>query len=101
MATGAQEAELKQQGALEASRDPNSLVSAEDAERKALEESKRAGVEAYSFDPDATAEQKAAQAKSVRTRLPPQARIARNWLTGFCVACAGGLPSPAHGEGIC
>lgn len=70
MATGAQEAELKQQGAFEASRDPANPVSAEDAERKAMTESKKAGVQAYSFDPDATAEEKAAQAKSVSSSRP-------------------------------
>lgn len=65
MAAVAQEAELKQQGALEASRDPINPVSAEDAERKALVESRKAGVQAYIFDPEASAEQKAAQARSV------------------------------------
>jgi hypothetical protein len=79
MATVAQEAELKQQGAFEASRDPTIPVSSEDAEKKALTESKKAGVEAYSFDPNATAEQKAAQAKSVRLDLARFLR--RNWLT--------------------
>ena len=69
MATAAQEAELKQQGAFEASRDPSNPVSAEDAELKALTETKKAGVPAYMFDPDATPEQKAAQAKSVSQSL--------------------------------
>ncbi|KFY52897.1 hypothetical protein V496_08078 [Pseudogymnoascus sp. VKM F-4515 (FW-2607)] len=64
MATAAQEAEIKQQGAFEASRDPTNPVSAEDAELKAITESKKAGVQAYSFDPNATAEEKAAQAAS-------------------------------------
>ncbi|KFY31117.1 hypothetical protein V493_01382 [Pseudogymnoascus sp. VKM F-4281 (FW-2241)] len=64
MATAAQEAEIKQQGAFEASRDPSNPVSAEDAELKAITESKKAGVQAYSFDPNATAEEKAAQAAS-------------------------------------
>lgn len=63
--TQAQEAELKMQGAVEASRDPRNPVSAADAEAKALTESKKAGVAAFTFDPDATPEQKAAQAKSV------------------------------------
>jgi hypothetical protein len=65
MATAAQEAEIKQQGAFEAARDPTNPVSAEDAELKAMTESKKAGVQAFSFDPDATPEQKAAQAASV------------------------------------
>lgn len=67
MATAAQEAEIKQQGAFEASRDPTNPVSAADAEAKAMTESKKAGVQAYSFDPNATAEEKAAQAASVRS----------------------------------
>lgn len=66
MATAAQEAELKQQGAFEAARDPSNPISAADAEAKALTESKKAGVAAFTFDPDATPEQKAAQARSVR-----------------------------------
>lgn len=66
MATDREASELKQQGAIEASRDPGSTISAEDAEQKLLEESKNAGVAAYSFDPDASPEQKRAQAKAVR-----------------------------------
>lgn len=58
--------ELKVQGALEASRDPNSAVDAHQAEQKALHEAQAAGAAAYEFDPNATPEQKAAQLKSVR-----------------------------------
>lgn len=58
-------AELKQEGAFEAARDPNSTVTSEDAQRKALEESKKAGAAAFQFDPDASAEEKAKQAKAV------------------------------------
>lgn len=65
MATAAAEAELKQQGAIEAARDPNSSVTAADAQAKIEEESKKAGVQAFSFDPDASPEEKAAQARSV------------------------------------
>ena len=61
--------ELKAQGAEEASRDENSEVTADDAERKIIEETKKAGYEAYQFDPDATPEQKAAQARSVSLLL--------------------------------
>ena len=57
--------ELKQQGAAEAARDPNSSVTAEDAERVLVEESKKAGATVHQFDPDATPEEKAAQAKAV------------------------------------
>lgn len=65
MATPAAEAELKQQGAFEAARDPKSSVTAADAEAKALTESKKAGVPAFTFNPNATPEEKAAQAKAV------------------------------------
>ena len=58
--------ELKQQGAEEAARDPNSSVSAGDAERVILDESKKAGAVALQFDPNASPEEKAAQARSVR-----------------------------------
>ncbi|KAI9844655.1 MAG: hypothetical protein M1838_002093, partial [Thelocarpon superellum] len=62
-----QAAELKQQGALEAARDSASPVTAEDAEKKMVEETKRAGAHAFQFDPDASPEEKAAQA---RARVP-------------------------------
>lgn len=65
MATEAAANELKQQGALEASRDPKSSVTAEDAENKVLEEAKAAGVDAFRFDPDATFAEKKAQAREV------------------------------------
>lgn len=60
-----QVAELKQQGALEAARDSNSKVTAEDAERKIVEETRKAGLQAYQFDADASPAEKAAQARSV------------------------------------
>ncbi|KAI2626304.1 C2 domain-containing protein [Xylaria nigripes] len=53
--------ELKQQAAIDAARDSTSSVTPEDAQRKLVEESKLAGVAAYTFDPDATPEQKRAQ----------------------------------------
>jgi hypothetical protein len=62
--------ELKQQGAIDAARDPNSSVTAEDAERKVVEEARAAGSAAYQFDPNATAEQKAAQIAGVRGPFP-------------------------------
>lgn len=65
MATEESANELKQQGALEASRDPESSVTAEDAEKKVLEETKAAGVDAFRFDPDATPAEKKAQAREV------------------------------------
>ena len=61
-------AELKAQGVEEAARDPNSKVSADDVERVMAEESKKAGIAAYTFDPDASPEEKAAAAKAVSAR---------------------------------
>jgi hypothetical protein len=60
-------AELKQQGAFEAAADPNSSITAEDAQKKAEIETKKAGALGLTFDPDATPEQKAAQARNVCT----------------------------------
>ncbi|KAH7417184.1 C2 domain-containing protein [Cadophora sp. MPI-SDFR-AT-0126] len=57
-------AELKMQGVLEAAQDPNSSITAEDAEQRIVAESQKAGVAAFSFDPDASPEQKAAQARA-------------------------------------
>lgn len=57
--------ELKSQGAAEAARDPNSSVSAHDAEQTMHEESRKAGSSAFQFNADATPEEKAAQARSV------------------------------------
>ncbi|KAG4031408.1 hypothetical protein MFRU_009g01820 [Monilinia fructicola] len=58
------EGELKQQGAVEAAQDPNSSITAADAQAKIVHESRRAGVSAFSFDPDASPEEKAAQARA-------------------------------------
>ncbi|EXJ87509.1 hypothetical protein A1O3_04469 [Capronia epimyces CBS 606.96] len=54
--------ELKAQGAIEAAQDPNSAVTADDAERVMLNESKKAGSTALHFDANASPEEKAAQA---------------------------------------
>jgi hypothetical protein len=62
--------ELKQQGAEEAARDPNSSVTAADAERVIVDEGKKAGTVSMTFDPDASPEQKAAQARAVRSAAP-------------------------------
>lgn len=59
------DAELKSEGALEAARDPNSTVSAGDAEQTIVNETKKAGGTAFQFDPNASPEEKAAQARSV------------------------------------
>lgn len=57
--------ELKQQGAIEAAQDPDSQVTADQAQKEIVERSKNAGVAAFQFDPDASPEEKAAQAKAV------------------------------------
>lgn len=61
--------ELKSQGAAEAARDPSSTVTAQDAERVMIEETKKTGRVALHFNPDASPEEKAAQARSVRFNL--------------------------------
>ncbi len=66
MAAVVSAAELKQQDAFEAAADPNSTITAADAQAKAELESKKAGVGAFSFNPDASPEEKAAQARAVR-----------------------------------
>ena len=57
--------ELNSQGAAMAAQDPDSKVTAEDAEAVMTDESKNAGIPAFQFDPDASPEEKAAQARSV------------------------------------
>ncbi|KAK4693255.1 hypothetical protein P7C71_g4110, partial [Lecanoromycetidae sp. Uapishka_2] len=56
--------ELKSQGATEAAQDPNSKVTAQDAEDVMANESKKAGIAAFQFDPNASPEAKAAQARA-------------------------------------
>ena len=79
MSTAKEASELKQQGAVEAARDPNSSVTSDDAQKKILEESRNAGVTAFTFDPDATPEQKKAQARAVG--FPTQASVSEKLLT--------------------
>ncbi|KAK5938244.1 Tricalbin-2 [Knufia obscura] len=71
--------EAKQEVAEEAARDPNSRFSAEDAERVMVEESKKAGAPAFQFDPNASPEEKAAQARargnSLHTNRPKGAGL--------------------------
>lgn len=66
MATAQQAGELKLQGAIDAARDPASAVTSDDAQKKLVEESKKAGVAAFTFDPDASPAEKRAQAQAVR-----------------------------------
>lgn len=50
-------------------RDPESKVTAEDAENVLVAESRKAGAPAFKFDPDASPEEKARQAAAVRRRI--------------------------------
>lgn len=81
--------ELKSQGAIEAARDPNSGATSQDALHVMAAESKNAGVEAYEFDPNASPEAKAAQARSVCESYPWPNVFANKCL----IACAAWLPS--------
>lgn len=62
--------EEKAVAAEEASRDPHSSVTAADAEKVIIDESKKAGAVALSFNADASPEEKAAQARAVHLALP-------------------------------
>lgn len=64
MATEQAASELKQQGAIEAAQDHDSSVTADDAQKKILEESKAAGLAAFTFNPDASPEEKKAQVQA-------------------------------------
>ena len=70
--------ELKQEGAIEAAQDPNNKVTSGDAQNVLVDETKKAGGQAFQFDPNASPEEKAAQARAVsqssraRTRAPVQ-----------------------------
>ncbi|KAK3942201.1 tricalbin-3 [Diplogelasinospora grovesii] len=64
MATVRDTNELKQQGAIEAAQNPDSSITADDAQKKIVEESKKAGITAFTFDPHASVEQKKLQARA-------------------------------------
>lgn len=70
MSTAKDANELKQQGAMEAARDPESSVTSDDAQKKILDDSKKGGVTAMTFDPDASIEERKAQAKAVSQVAP-------------------------------
>ncbi|KAH7329264.1 hypothetical protein B0I35DRAFT_419788 [Stachybotrys elegans] len=63
--------ELKLQGVIEAAQNPESQVSAEDAERELVSRARNAGIPAFQFDPDASPEQKRAQTKAVMPDAQP------------------------------
>lgn len=67
--------ELKSQGAADAARDPDSEVTSQDAQHVMAAELKKAGVEAFEFDPNASPEAKAAQARSVRRSIIDQTTL--------------------------
>ncbi|RKF78728.1 Uncharacterized protein PYUK71.03c [Golovinomyces cichoracearum] len=67
MSTKSSTNEQKTQDVIKSAQDVNSSVTASDAEKKIIEESQKAGVVAFTFDPDASHEEKIAQA---RARVP-------------------------------
>lgn len=58
-------AELKAEGAVEAAQNANSSVTADAAQKEIVEQSRQAGVAAFTFDPDASPEEKRRQAQAV------------------------------------
>lgn len=68
---GSHAKELKQQGAVDAAQDENGQVTAQDAEKVMIDESKKGGAAAFQFDPDASPEEKAAQAGAVSVSKDP------------------------------
>ncbi|RDA89729.1 hypothetical protein CP533_6852 [Ophiocordyceps camponoti-saundersi (nom. inval.)] len=66
--------EIKAQGAIEAAEDPQSLVTADQAEKEIVELSKNAGVAAFNFDPDASLAEKRAQARAAIPQELQQSR---------------------------
>lgn len=84
MSASTSAAELKTQGVIEAANDPNTSVTADDAQKKLVTESRKAGVAAFTFNPDASPEEKAAQARAVS--LPVQCAISRQILIIFPIS---------------
>jgi hypothetical protein len=76
MSTERQAAELRTQGVVNAANDPDSQVTVDDAEKAMVEEAKNAGIPAFKFDPDASLEEKRAQARAVSV-LAPSRPLAR------------------------
>lgn len=69
-------AELKAEGAVEAAQRSDSQVTSDAALKELVEQSKNAGVAAFTFDPDASPEEKRAQAKAVGSSFYPRYRRA-------------------------
>lgn len=78
-----QKRELRQQGAIEAAEEaPQDPQAAEAAEKVLVEETRKAGMPAYQFDPNASPEDKAAAAEAVSSvAAPVDDRVGRSWLT--------------------
>ena len=57
--TAGRDAELKQQGVIEAAQDPSTSIDGRQAEEALLQQSKASGAAAFSFDPNASPEEKA------------------------------------------
>lgn len=55
--------ELKAQGVVDQAQDPNSKVDAADAEKALKDNARAGGAAAFEFNPDASPEEKASQAK--------------------------------------
>ncbi|KAF2669361.1 tricalbin [Microthyrium microscopicum] len=56
--------EAKQQAAVSASQDPNSSITAKDAEKTIMDEARKSGAAVYEFDPNSSPEEKRAQISS-------------------------------------
>jgi Ca2+-dependent lipid-binding protein len=78
--------EIKQQAIIEKAQDPNSSVSAEAAKETIVSESRKAGAATFSFDPNASASEKAAQ---IEDSLPADVKNAKNALKGNTSGPAG------------
>ncbi|EME83310.1 uncharacterized protein MYCFIDRAFT_203585 [Pseudocercospora fijiensis CIRAD86] len=63
--TAGREQELKTRGVVEAAQDPDSKVDAADAEKAIVDNARAAGAAAFEFDPNASPEEKARQAREV------------------------------------
>lgn len=57
--------ELKTQAVMDAAVNPESSITADDAQKEIVEQSKNAGIAAFTFDPNASPEEKRAQARAV------------------------------------
>lgn len=91
--------ELRQQGAIEAAEEaPDDPRAAEAAEKVLVEETQKAGMPAYQFDPDASPEEKAAIAEAVST-VPSLVADELADLVFPCAADTSRVPSRQETEG--